>query len=102
MDMFFLQNIMMSQNSLQGQFNPETDDRSKKMQGFMMSHMMQSMSNQRERDLVMIRKQKEKEIQDDIYEKVKKQILDEQMKQKAGLVKEEEDSDDGSSSSDSD
>jgi len=50
MDLFFLQNIMMSQNSLSSQFDPENDDKSKNLQGFMMSQMMRQMMGVRNKN----------------------------------------------------
>lgn len=37
----------MAQNSLQSQFNPDGDERSKRLQGFMMAQMMRNMNDVR-------------------------------------------------------
>lgn len=99
--MFFLQNIMMSQTSLQSQFNPEHDTRSKKLQGFMMQHMLSSMTQQRERELASIQKRKEQDLKKDLYEQIKKELLEEQLKKERGIQEEAEDDDSDSSSSSS-
>ena len=55
LDMFFLQNVMMSQNSIQSQFNPDNDERSKRLQGFMMAQMMKQMAGVRNQNVLKLK-----------------------------------------------
>ena len=47
MDLFFLQNMMLAQNSVQSQFDPEKDGKSKNMQSFLMAQMLSQMNSQK-------------------------------------------------------
>ena len=58
LDMFFLQNVMMSQNSIQSQFNPQHDEKSKRLQGFMLAQMMKNMMNVRNNNEAFLRVKK--------------------------------------------
>lgn len=48
MDLFFLQNIMMTQNGLSSQFRPDKDEKSKRLQGFMLSQLMRQFTGVRD------------------------------------------------------
>ena len=44
MDLFFLQNMMLAQNSVNNHFDPDHDSKSKQMQSFLMAQMLAQMN----------------------------------------------------------
>ena len=73
MDLFFLQNMMMSQNSVNNHFDPESDGKSKQLQSFLMAQMLGQMNaakavgmaNQAEPDAGKKKKKKDESSSED-------------------------------------
>lgn len=66
-----------------------------------MQHMLQSMTQQRERELASIARRKEQDLKKDLYEQIKKELAEEQLKKDRALLEEAEGDDDSDSNSSS-